>query len=272
MNIDDYINDLINIGLTESEAKVYFYLLKKKNFTATEISKLSNVSRRKVYEVLARLVQKGLCTETLGRVRKYSAVNPKHAIGNLFKEFEKKRKIFSNLSESLLPLYLSEKENTDPLDYIQVLRERSRIIEKVESLERSAKEEVLSFDKGPYVMNLNKTSILNREEFKMLKSGIKYKTIYEFDDARKWDFLELIEMFESAGEEVKIAYSLPLKLSIFDEKTVMIALRDRITSKPSLTSMIIEHPDIAKAFKITFYSIWREAMTLEEFKTKEKIL
>jgi len=271
MNTNDNIDKLVRIGLPESEAKVYFYLLKKKNFTAAEIAKLSNVSRSKIYEVLAKLVQRGLCTETLGKVKKYNPVSPEVVFDNIYNEFEEKKKIVSDLSKSLLPLYLSEKENTDPLDYIQVLRERSRIVEKVEMLEKKAKYEEVCFSKGPYAMKLTKTSVSNREEFKRLKSGMKYKGIYEVDEARKSDFLKIIEMFASAGEEVRIAYKLPMKMMIFDEKIVIIALQNEITSKPSLTTMLIEHSDLAKTLKETFNMYWQKSMTLEEFKIKEKI-
>ena len=269
MNANEHIGKLIKIGLTDSEARVYFYLLKKKNFTATEISKLAHVSRPKVYEVLAKLVQKGLCTETLGRIRKYSSVNPKVGFDKLFKEFEEKKKIVSNLSKTLFPLYLSEKENTDPLDYIQVLREKSRIVEKVESLERMVKEEVLGLTKAPYAMSIILSD--NELEFTNIKKGIKYKGIYEMEEARKQDFLKMIEIFANAGEEVRIAYKIPLKMYIFDEKKVIFALRNRIISKPSLTSMVIEHPDFAKIFKSAFEYYWQKAITLEEFKVKEKI-
>lgn len=266
MKENNYISSLVDIGLTGSEARVYFYLLKKKNFTATEISKLAQIPKSKIYEILAKLAQKGLCTETLGKVKKYSPANPKVGFDNLFKEIEKKKKKLSDLSESLLPLYLSEKEKTNPLDYIQVLREKNRIAEKVESLERMAKDEVLSFDKPPYAMP--KT---NEEEFRGLERGVKYKAVYEMTEARKLDTITQMEIYMKAGEEIRVAYELPMKMMIFDGIIVILALRDMITSKTSLTAMVIEHPDMTKAFKITFYSIWEKAMPLEEFKIREKI-
>lgn len=255
------------MGLTESEAKVYFHLLKKKNFTATEISKLSNVSRRKVYEVLAKLTHKGLCTETFGRVRKYSAVNPKVGFDNLIKGFEEKKKIGLNLSKALFPLYLSEKENVDPLDYIHVMRDKSLIVGKYYSLKKDVKIELLSFTKGPYACKIG----FNNEDYNPLARGVKCKAIYEIDDMRKEHFLKMIQMFEKAGEEIRIAHELPLKLTVFDEKIVLCALKDRITSRQNLTSLIIEHSDFAKAFKRLFEGYWHEAMTFEEFKTKEKL-
>jgi len=174
------------------------------------------VSRRKVYEVLAKLVQKGLCTETLGKVKKYSPVNPKVGFDNLFKEIEKKKRKLTDLSEALLPLYLSEKENINPLDYIQVLREKSRIAEKVYSLERMAKEEVLSFSKAPYAMNIS--TRMNEEEFRGLERGVKYKAICEVVEARKLDFIKRRGMYMEGGEEIRVVNELPMKMIIFDDR------------------------------------------------------
>lgn len=280
MKINSYIENLIKMGLKESEAKVYLNLLRKMNFTATEISRVSGVPRTKIYEVLNKLINKGLCVEILGSVKKYSPANPKTAFKGLLQKFQQnyqqeleyKKILMSNISETLLPLYHSEKGNTDTLDYIQVLREKNRIIEKVESLEKMAKKEVLMFTKPPYAMNtVNINAVRNREEFNRLKSGVKYKSIYEIDDTRTPSFLKAVEMFAAAGEEVRIAYKLPIKMMIFDERIVILSLRDKIISKPSLTSIVIEHYDLAKTLKRTFCTYWQEAMTLEEFKIKKKI-
>ena len=266
------IENLIKIGLTESEAKIYLNLLRKKSFTASEVSRLSGISRSKTYEILHQLVRKGLCIEILGGVKKYASTNPKTAFNGLQqklqKEYENKKILMSNLSESLSPLYLSEKENIEPMDYIQVIRERSRIVEKVESLERIAKEEVLFFNKAPYAMNIS--TRMNEEEFRGLERGVKYKGIYEVMEARKLNIIKRIEIYMEAGEEIRVAYELPMKMIIFDKRIALFALRDKITSKPSLTTMIIEHPDIAKALKETFNMYWQKAMTLEEYKLKSK--
>jgi hypothetical protein len=51
----------------------------------------------------------------------------------------------------------------------------------------------------------------------------------------------------------------------------MFTLEDRVTSKPSLTALIIEHLDLAQGLKQVFNLYWQNSITLEEFKTKEKI-
>ncbi len=65
MNENFSIASLIKIGLTKYEAVIYINLLQKKIFTASEISRLYGTSRSKTYEILHKLVIKGLFAEIL---------------------------------------------------------------------------------------------------------------------------------------------------------------------------------------------------------------
>jgi len=266
------IENLIKIGLIESEAKIYLNLLKKKSFTASEVSRISEISRSKTYEILNQLVGKGLCVEILGSVKKYASTNPKTAFNGLQQklqqEYENKKIFISNLSEILLPLYNYKEENSNPLDYIQVIREKNSIIKKFESLERIATQEVLSLVKGPAVMDVTKP--YNPEQYSSLKRGVNFKTIYAIELLKNKYLLESIGGFVNAGEEVRIAdkLSIPFKMYIYDEKTVMFTLEDKIASKSKLTALIIEHLDLARGLKQVFNLYWQNAMTLEEFKNK----
>jgi len=269
------VNRLIDAGLTASEARVYYYLLKKKDFTATEIAKLSGVHRSKIYDVLTQLIKKGLCTETLGKVKKYSPVNPNVGFDNLHDELEMKKKYLNDLSKLLSPLYLTAKDNTDPLDYVKVLRDKKTITNSFNKLEEQATKEVLSFVKGPFVMDISKMIKQLEEitEFDSLTKGVVYKTIHEEKDLQDKIFFKGVEFFVKAGEETRILTKLhlPFKMYVFDEKIAMFTLEDKLTDEKSITSLIIEHPDLAKGLKMIFYIYWQNAIPFEEFKVKEKI-
>jgi len=269
------IENLIKLGLIKSEAIIYINLLKKDNYTASELSRISNISRSKTYEVLNKLVKMGLCIEILGSVKKYSAINPMTAFNGLEQdieqELENRRILLSNLSETLFTIYSTKIENGIPLDYIQVLREKNSIIKKFETLERKATNEVLSLVKGPYVMDTNKP--YNLEQYNSIRRGVNFKTIYEIEDLGNQYLFESIEAFENAGEEVRIADRLPIpiKMYIYDEKTVMFTLEDKIASTSKLTALIIEHPDLAKGLKQVFDLYWQNSITFEDYKKKKKI-
>ncbi len=271
---DINIMNLQKIGLSYTEAKVYLNLLKKKNFTATEISQISGVSRSKIYEILNKLINKGLCIEIRGNVKKYAPTNPETAFNGILlknkqqfeSEHKNKKKLVFELSKTLTPLYISEKQNTDALNYIEVIREKTQIAEKVHILERNAEKEIISFSKAPFAMSLNNVGDNNIS----FKCGVKHKGVYEAKELRKPKFFDVVKSYEKAGEEIRVVEHLPLKLHIFDEKTVVFALENRLTPRSNLTTMIIEHEDLAHTLKENFQVYWDKALTLDEFIENEK--
>ena len=271
----EIIRNLKQIGLSDSAAKIYLLLLHKSNCTASEISRITVISRSKTYEYLNRLVNRGMCIEILGSVKKYAATNPTTAFKDMEQkrklDYEKDRNIISDLSKILLPLYNAPNENTDPLDYIQVIREKKSIIKKFETLEQKAEKEILALVKAPLAMNLAEPH--NLAEYSSLKKGISIKTIYNTEDMNIPLLMESIETFEKAGEQVRVVdkFPIPFKMYIFDGRIVMLSLEDRIVSNSNLTALIIEHLDLAKGLKEVFNIYWDNSITWEEFKRKENI-
>ena len=149
----NFVTDLVSAGLTENEAKVYCCLLKKSQFTATEIAHSANVNRSKIYTVLSCLTQKGLCIEKLGKVRRFEAIDPETAFQKLIDDQQKKLDLISELPKKLTPIYNINKENSSPFDFIQVFSTPSSIIKKHHDLELESKKIVLSFCKSPYAMS-----------------------------------------------------------------------------------------------------------------------
>lgn len=62
------IRKLLDLGLTEREAKLYLTLLEKKTFTALELQQIAKIPRTKIYEVLQKMMDRGICTQrSLGK-------------------------------------------------------------------------------------------------------------------------------------------------------------------------------------------------------------
>ncbi|MDP8200540.1 MAG: helix-turn-helix domain-containing protein [Candidatus Tenebribacter burtonii] len=268
----DIIESLKQIGFSDSASKIYLLLLQKSNCTASEISKITGISRSKTYEHLSRLVNAGMCTEILGSVKKYALSNPTIAFKDMQRKlklnYEKDKTIISDLSKIFLPLYNAPNENTHPLDYIQVIREKKSIIKKFETLEKMAEKEILSLVKAPLAMDL--TEPHNLTEYNSLKKGVTIKTIYNTEDMNIPLLVKSIETFEREGEQVRVVdkFPIPFKLYIFDERIVMFSLEDKIVSNSNLTALIIEHLDLAKGLKEVFNIYWNNSIIWEEFKRK----
>jgi sugar-specific transcriptional regulator TrmB len=270
IKLDENIKDLINIGLTENEAKVYLCLLKKQHFTATEISRCTNVNRSKIYTVLTNLMRKGLCSEKLGKIRKYEAVGPKIAFEEIIENQKEKLQKLNDLTETLTPIYKHQINNSSPLHFIQVFSTPASIIKKHHTLELESKEFVLSFCKPPYAMN--KELDINQEQWESMKKGVIYKSIFEVEKDNLQFFAGQMKSFEDHGEEIKVSYHLPIKLHVFDTTTVMFSMINKINPEENLTYLVIEHPDIAETLISTFYEFWEKAIPVNEFIKKEKLL
>src|SRR3989338_10345709 len=68
---------LQEIGLSNTEVKVYLALLELGSALAGEITKKSEVNRTNVYDALERLIEKGLVTYVISANRKvFEPVNP----------------------------------------------------------------------------------------------------------------------------------------------------------------------------------------------------
>ena len=271
INEAKHIKELTSLGLSENEAKTYLTLLAKSSMTVGEIAKISGVPRPKLYEILTKLIVKGLCTEKIGKVKRYRVVAPnivkKKLIGDYQAQLEQKKIIAQNFSNAVNSIYKQNMNKTEPLEYIEVLNDKEKIRRKCSDFQKNAKKEILAFTKTPYTASL--TKYVN-EEVDALKRKVKIRSIYEYKDFTKEEFVKGISLWVSAGEKAKVVKELPIKMVIFDEKITMFALDDHISLKPSITTMIINHPSFAKTLKYVFESIWKEAMTLEEFKIKYK--
>jgi sugar-specific transcriptional regulator TrmB len=264
-----YIEKLIEVGLTENEAKVYCCLLRKQQFTATEISQCAGVNRSKIYTVLSALAQKGLCIEKLGKVRKFEAIEPNIAFQNLIDEGKRKLDTITELPELLSPIYNTNKKNSSPLDFIQVFSTPASIIKKNHTLELESEKFVLSFCKPPYAMV--KSIDIHEEQQESMKKGVIYKSIFEVEPDNLEFFARQMKSFENGGEEIRILEHLPIKLHIFDDKTVMFSMINQIDPNENLTYLVIEHPDLTKTLISTFYLYWDQAMSVDDFLLKENI-
>ena len=271
MKIEEIKYQLIQLGLTDYESKGYLSMLSKQTFTASELSKISGIPRTRAYEVLQRLVQKGICVEILGKIKKYTAVPPEIAISRLLEYQKAEFTIKENLAKSVFPIlkkqYTENITNQDPLDYIKLYREPNQVSQQYINLIADSQREILVFTKPPFSKSADRLKQQNTEEIKAIKRNVTYKALYEIDINDKntvWKFKQ-INSVAKAGGESRIIEELPLKMAIFDERKVIFAMEDYHPTKNLYTSLVIEHRALAKSLKIIFNTLWHKSQDYHDF-------
>ena len=145
------LKNLQDLGLTPTQAKIYFFVLRENFCNFSHLSKISKVARSEVYREIEYLERAGLVEKTLERPKIIKALPVKIALRN-FVETEKK-KLESNISnlEQVLIDFLSNncpsvkpnfEENSNDVEFT-LISSKNLILSKMMLMINEAKEEIL---------------------------------------------------------------------------------------------------------------------------------
>jgi len=260
---NELVAQLTRLGLTSYEAKAYLTLIRRDSFTAAQVARQSGLPRQRIYDVLGSLVQKGLAAARPGTVVKYAATPPELAIELLLaahrEQLDQMELDARQMVTDLKPAFEAGQEHTDPLEYIEVLRDRRAINERFAELQANVKKEILVFTKPPYATPPQE----NVEGLRVIRT-LEARSMYEFsifDDAA---VMRGVQRFVDAGEQARFVPSLPLKLVIIDETIVMFGMEDPVAGSAELTIVVVEHQSLARVLKTAFDAIWATGLTFEQ--------
>lgn len=259
------VDRLTRVGLTQYEARAYVALIRRDGSTPAEVAQVAGVPRPRIYDVLDSLVTRGLAIQrNPGRAAKYLAVAPAEAMARLIQahrqELDQLEAQAQAAADELGPAYQEGSRHSDPLEYIEVIHDRDRLTKRYEQLQSSVQHEFLAFSKGPpYAVAVDK----NRGGLKLARHHV-LRCVYELSVLEDSTQREGVHRFIAAGEEARFVEELPAKLVIIDEKKVMLAMPDPVAGKDDLTSIVIEHPHLARILKIAFEHVWQTGMTIDD--------
>lgn len=265
----DIIPYLIEIGLSEREAKVYKVLLGISEITAAAIPKFTDVPRTKVYEVLDSLIKKGFCKEPSitsngqNGGQTYCAVDPKIALKGWLEEKEDQmaelRRVNDQLISATSKLYSLSAWRLKDYDFIEILRGRQEIKHRYTELRGNETTTIREFTKGAYAMSEEEIDIEADLNQKLIEAGVDIKVIYEFKQFSEWNNPSWHQKNSAAGVQTRIIENLPMKMSLFGNSVIMILLSDPMISEPNMTAVIIKHPELYNVLRGVFDALWEQA-------------
>lgn len=276
MKDQEIIASLRECGLTEREIKLYLAMLEKSEATAPELHRISGVLRTKTYETLEHMVAKGYCTDRLeGKRRYFRAVRPAQLEEVLKHQWNTELRTKEDAAKPVLTL-LEDRFQTAPdvdrsLDFVEVIRSQDQIQRRFIEISGEANDEVLSFNRSPYV-SANPALLKEQEKVvkKQLEKGVKARILY-MDEEDHWSWLRKhVEAMQKAGEKVRLTDDLPVKMVIVDQRKVLMALPYSVQKnhQVNFTALIVEDPGFTKACVILFELFWGKAMGPDEWLAK----
>lgn len=255
----DAYETLTELGLNQYETKAYLAIVRRDSATPAEVADLAGIPRQRAYDVLRSLAEHGLVATVPSNQLRYAAIAPDPAISELVDRRRQQQSALEQrsaaLRSELAEIWSRGRHHEAPLRYIEVLRDRDAVAARTSRLLDEVRDEFLALVRPPY--------FAVPEADDDLANAHLVRSIYErsaLDDAPMRDFLA---RSAAAGEQARIADSLPLKMVIADRRLVVIHLPDPVADENQYTMLLVDHPELAGAMAAVFETVWTTAEPLD---------
>ncbi|MFH0854628.1 MAG: helix-turn-helix domain-containing protein [bacterium] len=238
---------LEKLGLSPNEAKIYESLVFLGRSSVSEISAKANINRRNVYDVINRLLEKGLIFQIfLEGQNVYEAVNPRK-LSELV--YEKERELNEILPE-LEKIY--QKSPSDEIAFIYKGLEGFK--NYMRDMARVGKTTYMIGAKALWFTPKVPKYFLTDFQKSMQRNKMSYYTIFDYKVKE-----EMPEAFAEIGGEYKIfpkKYSTPGVCDIFGDYVVTFNSVNVGNFGSEGTIFVMKNKKLAENFRIWFQFMW----------------
>jgi sugar-specific transcriptional regulator TrmB len=166
ITLDKIRNELINFGLTKSQAKVFIYLGKYGSKTASEIAKALQLPRTETYHLVNSLQNIGLVLAELAHPTKYSAMDMKEAVNTLVKQEQERIDNLADKEESIsamwkeIPFFAVETDESKS-EKMQLLHGTGPITNKIKEMVNSSTDDFRIFGSVTDLLRMYHSDVLD---------------------------------------------------------------------------------------------------------------
>ncbi len=254
------LQELIDLGLSEYEAKIYLILALKGPLTAFEISEAINIPYSKVYEAIKKLKLKTIIEISFeGKHKKFKAVESMTAIEKIIKQKEENLNRLKNRAKEISLLIEKQRISSVPEGKVWISEGTREFLERVSIMLKKAN----SYAYG-ITMKFSRISELDEEIIKAAKKGVKIKLlgIGRFDELS----LARAQWYVSHNIEVRMTeLGIQPRVCLIDGKEVCM----RIDNPNDSEFIWSDNQALVNFVKSYFDVLWKNA---KEFKPEQKIL
>jgi DNA-binding CsgD family transcriptional regulator len=242
------------VGISAFDERIYREVLACPGIAVQELVMRSGESSGRIQTSLGRLRTKGLISRLWGRSPRWTATNPGTAIRSLVRGLQSDLDRLTDTADQLEAAFRTVGQDLEESGQFEVLAGPEEQARWYVRLQQEAKEEVLTFDRPPYVLDYH-----NPVQTGLLRKGVRYRTIYvpeAFDHAGA---LDEVGSLVKAGEEARVLPALPFKMAIVDRWLAVMPLHMDL---PLTRGVLIRGSTMVVALVELFERLWQEALPI----------
>ncbi len=240
--------ELINLGLTEKESKVYLASLKLGKSAVQKIATTSKVNRATTYVIIENLMEKGLMSSyTEGKKQFFIAESPEK-LSLLFREQQMEIQKKQEYLDKILPELKSLKQEDNEGPVVRYYKGKEGIIKMLQEFSEIKKEETVIL---AYSVDSTNAFFSKEETKKWIEKRKnqkqKTKAIYTFKDG------EIPVFKNNKVKKVPLnKYPITSDIAVYNNKIRMASLNNKI-------GLIIEDKEMAQTMKAILALAWEGA-------------
>lgn len=264
---EDLPQHLARLGLDSVGSRVYVHLLGSGPATPTEIGAAIRLDPGTVCGALSQLAQIGLVAGDVGRDEPVHPVQPHVGIDLLARQRESELRASQAAALGAYDRFRRAIWSQSTDDIVEAVTGNA-IPERIRQLEETAEREIRRFDTPPYYT----TSTANPVEVDNLSRGISYRVIYARSSVERSDYYtDNIKPCIAAGEEARVLPTVPVKMTIVDERIALVSLP--VTRVEVNRVMLVVHAtSLLCALGGLFDSCWRGAFPMHRAESAPSVL
>ncbi|WP_421742574.1 helix-turn-helix domain-containing protein [Cellulomonas sp.] len=247
------------LGLSAEESLAYRDLVAIASTSGEEMATRLSVSPADADRVLRALEVHGLVARSGNDSRRYVAEPPSIALGALLARRQDEVRLAELELGRLDEVYRNASEGRGPTDVIDVVRGADAVRQRFEQVQLGAREEVLAFVKPPVAVTSAQD---NTAEDKAVARGVQYRIILERSmlDADRTTIQQATDAAR-AGERVRVADSVPLKLVVIDRRLAYLPLASD-PGRAAAGALLVHESGLLDALVALFEAVWERATPL----------
>lgn len=247
------------LGLSAEESLAYRDLVAVASTTGDELAVRLSVSPADADRVLRALEVHGLVARSGNDSRRYVAEPPSIALGALLARRQDEVRIAELELGRLDEVYRNASAGRGPTDVIDVVRGADAVRQRFEQVQLGARAEVLAFVKPPVTVT---TAQDNTAEDQAVARGVQYRIVIERTmlDADATTVHQASEAAR-AGERVRVADSVPLKLVVIDRRLAYLPIASE-PGRAAAGALLVHESGLLDALVALFEAVWERATPL----------
>ncbi|HEY6740034.1 MAG TPA: helix-turn-helix domain-containing protein [Actinopolymorphaceae bacterium] len=247
---------LAAVGVSALEEAAYVTLLRDGAARSDELARRLGDDAAETIRILERLELEGLVRRTPAPGEAWVAVPPHIAVEQLVARRQAELARVRHAATVLAAIGRPEPSTRRTTELIEIVQGREAVRQAFEQVQRSARKDVLVLDAPPYA----NTSSVNATELGLLASGVTYRGVYAEAALAVPGGIETIAHAVAAGEEARLAASVPTKLAIADQSLALLPLAWSSTAQD--TAVLVHPCGLLDALVALFESTWTSASPL----------